>query len=221
MSSTDEGSRPSDRLSIAVIGTGPIGRAAGARWVAAGHDVAFGSRDPKAQASLASAVGSPVSVGTWAEAIAGADVVLLAVAYAGVPDVLKAVADQLVGKILIDATNPMGLDDAGRIVSTLPPGVTQGSWTAKRLPGARVIRAFSHVMDELLASRGRLQPLFWGMAVAGDDEEALQIACGLVRETGFRPVVIGGLLQSAPLDPGGPLFPHLYTPEDLRFAAAP
>lgn len=211
--------KDASRLRIAVLGTGPIGRAVGSCWAAAGHDVTFGSRTPATHAALASDVGLAVSVGTWSEAVAGADVVLLAVAHAGVEDALNAVASELKDTVLVDATNPMGLDPSGRIVSTLPAGLTQGSWTAQRLPGVRVVRAFSHVMDELLSSRGRRQPHFWGMAVAGDDQQALRTTVDLVQETGFTPVVIGGLAQSAPLDPGGALFPHLLTPEDLRVAA--
>ncbi|WP_433345618.1 hypothetical protein ACQP25_24595 [Microtetraspora malaysiensis] len=59
------------------------------------------------------------------------------------------------------------------------------------------------------------QPGFWAMVVAGDDPEANAIVHALVRATGFVPVHIGTLAESAPLDPGGVLFPHMFTPADL------
>lgn len=144
--------------------------------------------------------------------------VLLAVAYPGVVAVLEDAGEDLAGKILIDATNPMGLDPDGRIVSTLPSGVTQGAHTAALLPRTRVVRAFTHVMEELLDNRGRTQPLLWAMAIAGDDAAAISLTADLVRDTGFTPVPIGSLADSAALDPGGVLFPHMYTAADLQAA---
>ncbi len=66
-------------------------------------------------------------------------------------------------------------------------------------------------MDESLAYRGLRQPGFWAIAVAGDDPEANKIVHDLVRATGFVPVHIGTLAESAPLDPGGVIFPHMFT----------
>lgn len=203
-------------LSVAVLGAGPVGRTVGRRWAAAGHRVAFGSRHPLRLAPFVDELGARARADTWVGAVRDADLVLLAVAHEGVPDVLAAVRDHLHDAVLVDATNPMGLDEYGRIVSTLQGGLTQGSWTAAQLPGTRVVRAFSHVMDEVLDSRGRTQPLFWGMGVAGDDADAVRLTERLVRDTGFEPVHVGTLAQSSALDPGGALFPHLFTPADLR-----
>jgi predicted dinucleotide-binding enzyme len=73
-------------------------------------------------------------------------------------------------------------------------------------------------MDELLWSRGTQQRHFWGMAVAGDAENAKSIVAGLVSDAGFTPIDIGTLDESLPLDPGGVLFPHMFTPADLQAA---
>ena len=87
---------------------------------------------------------------------------------------------------------------------------------AQRLPHSLVVRAFSHVMDELLVSRGSSQSGLWAMAIAGDDPVAKQIVGALVRDAGFVPVDIGTLAESLPLDPGGALFPHMFTEADMR-----
>lgn len=211
-STTAEGRR------LAVLGAGPIGRAVGRRWVEAGHMVTFGSRTPDKLSDLIDGLGPRASAHSWREAVAAADVVLLAVAYPGVAPVLEEIGEDLAGKVLIDATNPMGLDPDGRIISTLPSGVTQGAHTAALLPRTRVVRAFTHVMEELLDNRGRTQPLLWAMAIAGDDPVALSLTADLVRDTGFTPVPIGSLANSAALEPGGVLFPHVFTAADLRAA---
>jgi predicted dinucleotide-binding enzyme len=70
-------------MRIAVIGTGNIGGTLGSRWHAAGFDVVYGSRKP----SAAGPGGAPAeAVG---DAVAGADVVLLAVPGRAVADVLR------------------------------------------------------------------------------------------------------------------------------------
>lgn len=47
---------------------------------------------------------------------------------------------------------------------------------------------------------------------------ALSLTADLVRDTGFAPVLIGSLANSAALEPEGALFPHVVTAADLRVA---
>ena len=71
-------------MKIAIIGTGRIGGTLGGRWRAAGHDVVYGSRTGSGEGPG----GAPViAVG---EALAGADVVLLAVPGGAAADVVAA-----------------------------------------------------------------------------------------------------------------------------------
>jgi 8-hydroxy-5-deazaflavin:NADPH oxidoreductase len=205
---------------IAVLGAGQIGLPIGRHWLAAGHQVTFGSRDPQRLKPLIEPWGESASAATYAEAAANADVALLSVPFPALDDLLAELGGPLSGKVVLDATNPMGLSEQGRIISTLGDGLTQGRRTAKLLPDSAVARAFSHVMDELLWSRGSNQRHFWGMALAADDESARDAATALVHDAGFVPVDLGGLDDSAALDPGGALFPHMFTPADLRVAAA-
>ena len=53
------------------------------------------------------------------------------------------------------------------------------------------------------------------MPIAGDDEEALDIASTLIREIGYEPVRIGGLEMGKYLMPGTPLAGER-TPEEIR-----
>jgi predicted dinucleotide-binding enzyme len=209
----------STSLSIGVLGAGNIGRPIGRHWLLAGHEVTFGSRTPERLTEFVGGLGSAAKATTLTEAADASDILLLSVPYPAWDELLDAVGDQLVGKLIIDATNPMGLSDEGRIISTLDPGITQGRRTAKLLPDSTVVRAFTHVMDELLWSRGTEQRHFWGMAYASDDTAASDIVAQLVSDTGFTPVRLGGLDDSAALDPGGAVFPHMFTPADLRAAA--
>ncbi|RBM14127.1 NADPH-dependent F420 reductase [Streptomyces sp. PT12] len=206
-------------LSIAVLGAGNIGRPLARHWLAAGHTVAIGSRAPGEATGLATPAGAPVTTVGHAEAVDAADVVLLSVPHPALDEVLDRLADRLAGKTVIDATSPIGLSDDGHFVSQQGPGVTQGSWTAKRLPSSAVARAFTHFPDELLWSRGTKQPHFWGMGLAADDADARRTTETLVHDAGFTPVWLGGLDASAALDPGGALFGYFSTAAGLRTAA--
>lgn len=209
----------SSGLKLGVLGAGNIGRPIGRHWLAAGHTVTFGSREPGALQPFVAQLGHHAAAASHLEAVEASEVILLSVPHPALDELLAAIGARLAGRIVIDATNPMGLSSDGRIISTLDPGRAQGSRTAAMLPSSQVVRAFTHVMDELLWSRGTQQAHFWGMAIAGDDAAAKEVVAGLVRDTGFTPVDIGGLDDSARLDPGGVIFPHMFTPADLRAAA--
>jgi predicted dinucleotide-binding enzyme len=203
---------------IGLLGAGKIGRPIGRHWTTAGHTVTFGARSPEGLDDFVAELGEHASAAKPADAAAAGDVVMLAVPYPALEGLLDDVRDQLAGKIVIDATNPMGLNEDGRIISTLEDR-TQGRRAAELLPESTVVRAFTHVMDELLWSRGTQQRHFWGMAFAGDDADAKAVVSDLILDAGFTPVDLGGLDDSAALDPGGPVFPHMFTPADLRAIA--
>ena len=58
-----------------------------------------------------------------------------------------------------------------------------------------------------------------GLPIAGDDKEAIEVASTLIRETGYEPVLVGGLEMGKFLMPGTPLSGER-SPEDVRRIAA-
>ena len=146
------------------------------------------------------------------------NIIVLAVPYSAVEDIVSNTRAKLRNKIIIDATNPFGLSPEGHVISTLGTKITAGSYMARLLPQSTVVRAFSHIMEELLVSRGTTQPRLFAVAIAGDDPIAKSAVADLVTDAGFVPVDIGTLAESAPIDPGGVLFPHVFTPADMRQA---
>ena len=113
-------------MRIAVIGTGHVGGTLGGRWRAAGHDVTYSSRS----GSGAGPGGAPVQ--PVADALADAEVVLLAVPGGAVGEVITANAAALGGKVVIDAVNRMG-----------EPEVNSQAAIAAAAPTARYVRAFN------------------------------------------------------------------------------
>jgi predicted dinucleotide-binding enzyme len=55
-----------------------------------------------------------------------------------------------------------------------------------------------------------------GIPIAGDDAEAVATVVGLVEDTGFDPVVVGGLDRAREFDRGTPVYVRGMTAAQLR-----
>jgi hypothetical protein len=143
-----------DAVTVAVLGgTGPQGRGLVRRWAAAGLSTVIGSRDAEraagVAADLAEATGGDVRGLGNADAAADADVVVVSVPYDGHADLLRSLAAELAGKIVVDCVNPLGFDQQGGY----PLAVTDGSAAqeaAALLPESIVVAAFHHVSAVVL-----------------------------------------------------------------------
>jgi len=202
---------------IGILGAGRMGAGLAALLTEAGHELKTSRRNPQQDQGSGQWQNSAlagVTVTSFEDAARFGDIVVLAVPHAGVDQVAESVAGLVAGKVLVDVTNSVVYED-GRIHSGLV-GVSNGSWVAQRFPEAHVTRAYSHIQDEMLVSRAHRQPGNWAVAVAGDDEDAVRATCALVEATKYVPVLVGTLEESVVIDPGGPVFPHMMTPADLR-----
>jgi 8-hydroxy-5-deazaflavin:NADPH oxidoreductase len=175
---------------IAIVGAGRVGATLGQRFAGAGHTVTYGVRnpdDPK-YASL-----SPRT--TVANACAAADVIVLTTPWAAAEAAIAA-AGHLAGKVLIDATNPIG---PGMVLThgTTDPGAEQ---VARWATGARVVKAFNSVGMEVMANPafGDQRSVLW---MCGDDATAVDTAAALAQSIGFEPVRLGPLSRARFLEP--------------------
>jgi predicted dinucleotide-binding enzyme len=159
-------------MDIAVIGTGFIGGTLGRALARSGHRVVFGSRNP---GNDSVAEGTSGSVATPEEAMTGADAVILAIPATAVKQFAAASAGALDGKLVIDATNRMGVP-VSNSRADLPGGV-------------RYARAFNTVGGENMAD-----PVFgdgpadmFFSAPAEDRATVEEVISGV----GLRPVYVG------------------------------
>jgi 8-hydroxy-5-deazaflavin:NADPH oxidoreductase len=157
-------------MRIAVIGTGNIGGTLGSRWRAAGHDVVFGSRS----GSGAGPGGVPVRA--IADALADAEVVVLAVPGGAVPGVISANAAALGGKVVVDAVNRMP-----------GPDFDSRADIEAAAPTARYVRAFNSLGWENFADPPAGADLFFAA-----DPAAREVAEELIRAVGLGPQFVGG-----------------------------
>ena len=206
-------------LKIATIGAGNVGSALGKVWVKAGHRVMFSSRHPEELNAWVEGLGPSARAGTVAEAVAFADVVLLAVPYGALRQIGKDFATALAGKALVlDTCNPFPNRDGEVAVMALEKGA--GLYTAELLPGAPIVRAFNAVGARRMEKGGRrADGTLIGIPMAGDNSNALAVASDLVRDAEFEPVIVGSLEFGKHLRPGTPLAGE-HTPDEIRKIAA-
>jgi len=174
-------------MRIAIIGAGNVGKALAGSFARAGHEVELSSAHPETAQAVAAETGVKAAPGNRA-AVADADLVVLAVPYGALIDVLDDIGDGLTGKVVIDATNPLRPDYQGLAIE----GTSAAEQVQARAKGARVVKAFNSV----LAAR-QIAPTVDGTQldgfVAGDDPEAKRVVLDLMREIGFKPIDAGPL----------------------------
>jgi 8-hydroxy-5-deazaflavin:NADPH oxidoreductase len=203
-------------VKIGIIGSGHVGSALGRVWANAGHPVMFSSQKIDHDRELASQVGPNARAGTPSEAAAFGDVLLVAVPYGAMPDLGKTLAGALKGKVVIDASNPFASRDGAIAERATREGA--GLVTAQLLAGAFIVRAFNAVGSASMADAHNNAGHF-GMPIAADYHNAIDVASRLIREIGYEPVLVGGLAMGKYLVPGTPLAGE-HTPQEIRSIVA-
>lgn len=201
-------------MKIGIIGSGNIGSTLGTLWVKAGHQVLFSSRHPENLKQLVDSLGPLARAGTVEQALSFGDVVFIGVPYGAYPQIGKDYAKEFVGKIVIDAGNAVLARDGEIGKAARENGV--GLTSAKLLAGARIVRAFNIMNFRKVANLSNRPEGRIAMPMAGDDQQALKIASGLVRDAGFEPVILGSLQRSKVFEQGGPLYGAEMSAQEMR-----
>jgi 8-hydroxy-5-deazaflavin:NADPH oxidoreductase len=202
-------------MDITIIGTGNMGRGIATRALAGGHSVTLlGTDTAKAQA-LADELSGDVRAGQVGDPLTG-DVVVLALWYAAVDDVLGRYHDQLEGKVLVDITNPIDVEAFEPL--TLEAGSAAQEIAAKA-PGASVVKAFNTTFaGTLVEGKVAAQPL--DVFVASDDQDATRTVSRFVEDGGLRAVDAGPLARARELEALGYLHMTLQQPLGTGFSSA-
>lgn len=188
------------KQTIAVLGgTGPQGRGLARRFAQGGLEVVIGSRTAeKAQATaadLAEATGGTVTGADNAGAAAQGDIVLVVVPWDGHGELVKSLATELAGKIVVDCVNPLGFDKQGAYALEVEEGsATQQA--AALLPESRVVGAF-HNVSAVLLEDPEVTDLGTDVLVLGDDREATDTVQALADVIPGVRGIYGGRIRNA------------------------
>jgi len=166
---------------LSILGTGNMGQVIAAVAAKGGHSVQqLGEND----------LGTPVT----------GDVVVLAIPYPAVSDVIAQRGEQLAGKIVVDITNPLNFETFDSLV--VPADSSAAAEIAAALPNSHVLKAFNTTFADTLAA-GTVGPLTTTVMIAGDDADAKTTLADVVTAGGLNAIDAGALKRARELEAVG------------------
>jgi 8-hydroxy-5-deazaflavin:NADPH oxidoreductase len=125
------------------------------------------------------------------------DLVVLAVPYPAVSEILDQRADQLVGKVVVDITNPLDVETFDALV--VPPSSSATAEIATAVPDAKVVKAFNTNFAATLAT-GTIGDQPTTVLIAGDDVDAKGQVAEVVTRGGLKAIDVGDLRRARELE---------------------
>lgn len=183
-------------MRIGIIGAGNVGSALARGCVAAGHEVLLSAAHPQEAQQVAAEVGAS-SAESNVQAVADADIVILAVPYADLVEVADELREDLAGHVVIELSNPVNADLDGRL-----PVSSAAEEFADMVEEAMVVKAFNTVLSSLQAT-----PIVEGVRLdgfyCGDDDLAKRRVAELLESMEYEPLDCGPLVMARVLEDMG------------------
>lgn len=186
-------------MKIGFIGTGNVGGALAKSLGAKGHSIYLGARNTSSTElkEIASQIGIQASVESIKDAVAKSDVIILATPWKISEELVKSLATDLKGKILIDCTNPLKPDLSGLEVGHTNSG---GEVIQAAAPQAKVFKAFNttgfNIMEAPVLESKKAVMFF-----CGNDQETRHIVQDIIKDVGFESIDAGPLSTARLLEP--------------------
>lgn len=179
---------------VSVIGIGNMGSAITGIATKGGAQVQVLARDAEKAHTLAADTGAVA--GTFGEPLTG-EIVVLAIPFDALDDVLAAYGTQLDGKVVVDITNPVDFSTFDGLV--VPAESSAASVLAAKAPGAKIVKAFNTNFAATLAS-GTVGGQPTTVLIAGDDADAKSLVADVVTAGGLRAIDAGSLRRARELE---------------------
>ncbi|MFZ3416931.1 NADPH-dependent F420 reductase [Arthrobacter sp. 3Tela_A] len=204
---------------VAVIGAGKAGTAIARSLLDAGYRVSISASGDPARLELMIDFVTPGAEPKWTrDAVADADLVVLALPLHRLKTVDPAL---LAGRVVVDTMNYWPPVD-GEIPAFAAGTRPSTEVVAEMFPGAAVVKTFSHTGYHHLEPDRRPagHPERRGLAVAGNERDAVALVADVVDRIGYDPVPLDSLAGTGFLQPGGPAFGARLTAAELTELAA-
>ncbi|GAA4896820.1 NADPH-dependent F420 reductase [Tessaracoccus lubricantis] len=182
--------------SISIIGTGGMGQAIASVAGRGGHDVQSIAHEDTSEAT--------------------GDIVVLAVPYPAVSQILSQRGESFAGKIVVDITNPVDFETFDSL--SVPADSSAAAEIAAKVPDAKVLKAFNTTFAATLA-QGKVGELTTTVLIAGDDADAKATLAEVVTSGGLRAIDVGSLKRARELEAMGFLQITLAAAEKLPWTA--
>jgi NADPH-dependent F420 reductase len=196
-------------MRIGILGSGDVGRSLGSGFASKGHEVMIGTRNPdKAELKKwLKANNGKGSLGTFAEAAAAGEIVILATHGDATEAVLGQIGPQpFEGKVVIDATNALDFSHG------MPPGLFVGTTDSlgeriqRDLPEAKVVKCFN-IVNHSKMTNPKMREGLPDMLICGNDKAAKRQVAKLLEEFGWKdPIDVGDIAGARWLEAWVPLW---------------
>jgi predicted dinucleotide-binding enzyme len=194
------------RSTIAVIGLGSIGTVVATNLVKGNRSVIIADRTIEKANALAQKLGSLATPASIAAAISKADIIVFAVWFNTIKELLDVYATELQGKIIVDPSNPIAPDENGGFKKIIDKDQSAGEIIAALLPNnATLVKAFGTLGAASLEKAAFQQPERAVLFYAADDiaiKTSIEI---LIADSGFDPLYVGAINQSIRIEVFGEL----------------
>jgi predicted dinucleotide-binding enzyme len=187
-------------MKVGILGSGEVAQTLGAGFIKHGHTVMLGTRDAGKLTEWAKKSGA--RIGSFEEAAAFGELVVLAVKGSAAEKVVKAAGAGLAGKVVMDTTNP--INDAPPKDGVLSFFTTLDGSLMERLqgaqPGARFVKGFNSV-----GSARMVNPSFKEgrptMFICGNDDAAKKTVAGVCEQFGWEALDLGKAESARAVEP--------------------
>jgi len=193
-------------MKTAIVGLGNIGACVAKNLVEGGESIILAARDQAKARALAKTLGRNAEVASIDEAIKRADILILGIWFETIKQFIGAHRTSLVGKILVDPSNPIAPDGKGGFTKIIAADQSAGQVIAGLLPeGAKLVKAFGTTSAQSLESGTNRKPEPAVLFYATDNPDAGRAVAKLIAASGFAPIAVGGINHSIRIEAFGDL----------------
>ena len=193
------------RPRVAILGVGHVGSALARILLDAGYEVDVAASGDPQRIQLIVSVVMPGARARWAaEAVAEADIVILAIPLHRFAGLDRSMLD---GKLVVDSMNYWSPTDGVQSLFE-DTSLTSSEVVQRELAGSIVVKTFNHIgyheMEEDRRPAG--DPDRRALGIASDDEDAAALVASLIEDAGYDTVLLPRLSDGVAFEPGGPVF---------------
>ncbi|MEG0188974.1 MAG: NAD(P)-binding domain-containing protein [Algoriella sp.] len=196
----------SNEKKVAIIGVGNIGTAIATNTVKGNRPVILASRKLEDAEALSNKLGDLATAAEIPDAINQADIVVVAVWFNSIQEVFTTYEKELEGKIIIDPSNAIAVDDKGNVTKTIPDNESAGQINAQNLPkNATLVKAMGSLSAHSLATASFQQPNEAVLFYATDNTDIDTDVEKFIHDNGYEALRVGKLDQSRRIEVLGDL----------------
>ncbi|HEY8934573.1 MAG TPA: NAD(P)-binding domain-containing protein [Cyclobacteriaceae bacterium] len=195
-----------NKSKVAIIGVGNIGKAVATNLVKGTRPVILASRKFEDAKALAQQLGNLATPMEISAAIKEAEIIIFAVWFSSIKELLHQHASALQGKIIVDPSNPIAPDGKGGFVKVIGEKESAGEILLALLPNvAKFVKAFGTLGAASLSSAANRKTERAVLFYATNDASLNKIVDELIHDSGFDSLRIGNIDQSIRLEVFGEL----------------